>query len=75
MTLDLLNCIEARSMATLTRESESEDVGAVAFKMGSKQILGKLDSLFPVHLFYNDGVERLATETIRDRFIWINALW
>ena len=65
VTLDLLNCIEVRLVASPT--SAQDDVGTIAAKAQTANALaegfrelGLLETLCPFQLFYGDGVERLG---------------
>jgi hypothetical protein len=34
-----------------------------------------MDMLVPFHMFYGDGVERVAAESLLERQRWVNYLW
>ena len=86
VTLDLLNCTEVRTALSPTHPESRDDVGAIAAKQqslnASRGTLGTqpgedalADTLSPFHLMYNDGIERLGTESPRERLAWVNAIW
>lgn len=86
ITLDLLNCTEVRTALSPTHPEARDDVGAIAAKQQAKNAAqgaantqpgedGLADMLSPFHLMYTDGIERLGTESPRERLAWVNAIW
>ncbi|KAF8422163.1 hypothetical protein L210DRAFT_3654221 [Boletus edulis BED1] len=77
ITLDLLNCMEVRSVPSPSHPSVKEDVGTIAARTqiaeGSCPPLMEL--LCPFQLLYSDGVERLAAKSARQRTRWVGAIW
>ncbi|KAG9313810.1 hypothetical protein JVU11DRAFT_6171 [Chiua virens] len=77
VTLDLVNCIEVRSVPSPNHPSAREDVGTIAARAqvaeGNSSPL--LELLCPFQLLYGDGVERLAAESARERVRWVSAIW
>lgn len=85
MALDLLNCTEVQSVPSPTHASARDDIGTVAARRQSENAQrggsgalpgdhGLLDVLTPFHLLYDDGIERLATESPRERLQWTSAI-
>ncbi|KAI0692708.1 hypothetical protein BC835DRAFT_31415 [Cytidiella melzeri] len=86
VTLDLLNCTEVRTALSPTHREARDDVGAIAAKQQSMHASrgapgvqpgedGLAETLSPFHLMYGDGIERLGTESPRERLAWVNAIW
>ena len=90
MTLDLLNCIEVRSVQSPSHPSAQDDVGTIAAieqsareddQVGQWGTAGELGDmslmqmLCPFQLLYGDGVERLGAESARERVRWVSAIW
>jgi hypothetical protein len=82
ITLDLLNCTEVCSVASLTHPSAQDDVGTLAAKAQTTNAqaegfgeLGLMETLCPFQLFYSDGMERLGAESARERVHWVSAIW
>ncbi|KAI6100674.1 hypothetical protein EV401DRAFT_897823 [Pisolithus croceorrhizus] len=77
VTLDLLNCMEVRSVPSPTHSSAREDVGTIAARTQAVEGQGPdlMESLCPFQLLYTDGVERLAAESARKRVRWVSAVW
>ncbi len=86
VTLDLLNCTEVRTALSPTHPESRDDVGAVAALQqtanasrggyGTQPVEDALaETLSPFHLMYSDGIERLGTESPRERLAWVNAIW
>lgn len=72
VSLDLVNCVEVRSVPSPTRGDGESDVGTRA----ARRIGGELlDILCPFQLLYSDGVERLGAESARERVRWVGAIW
>ncbi|KAI0275578.1 hypothetical protein BGY98DRAFT_1098756 [Russula aff. rugulosa BPL654] len=69
ITLDLLNCTEVRSVASLTHPSAQDEVGMIAAtaQTANAQAEG----------FGDDGVdsERLGAESARGSVRWVSAIW
>ncbi|OSD01052.1 hypothetical protein PYCCODRAFT_1436831 [Trametes coccinea BRFM310] len=83
VTLDLLNCIEVRSVPSPLHPSAQDDVGTIAARMQSDSAeatgqlgdMGLLETLCPFQLLYSDGIERLGAESARERVRWVSAIW
>jgi hypothetical protein len=85
VTLDLLNCIEVRSVPSPTHPTARDDIGTIAARMQSENAersdgtqlgeIGLLETLCPFQLLYSDGVERLGAESARERMRWVSAIW
>lgn len=85
MTLDLLNCTEVRSAASPTHHAAQDDVGTLAAITQSQNAstagetqMGELElvqMLCPFQLLYTDGIERLGTDSPRERVRWVSAIW
>ncbi|KAG6890494.1 hypothetical protein C0992_000986 [Termitomyces sp. T32_za158] len=60
-----------------THPSARDDIGTIAAKEQSMERDGQplMDMLVPFHMFYADGVERLAAESLLERQRWVNRLW
>ncbi|KAG8743304.1 hypothetical protein FRC10_012267 [Ceratobasidium sp. 414] len=72
VTLDLVNCTEVRSAPSPSHPSARDDVGSVAARLQSIELA---ETLCPFQLLYADGVERLGTDTARERVRWVGAIW
>ncbi|KAG9074600.1 hypothetical protein FRC06_010590, partial [Ceratobasidium sp. 370] len=72
VTLDLVNCTEVRSAPSPSHPSARDDVGSVAARLQSPELA---ETLCPFQLLYADGVERLGTDTARERVRWVGAIW
>ncbi|KZT04943.1 uncharacterized protein LAESUDRAFT_702914 [Laetiporus sulphureus 93-53] len=85
VTLDLLNCTEVRSTASPTHHAAQDDVGTLAAITQSQNAstageaqMGELElvqALCPFQLLYTDGIERLGTDSPRERVRWVSAIW
>lgn len=85
VTLDLLNCTEVQSAKSPTHHGAQDDVGTLAAIMqsqsassGTETQLGEaelMQTLSPFHLHYSDGIERLGTDSPRERVRWVSAIW
>ncbi|KAI0649912.1 hypothetical protein C8Q79DRAFT_355651 [Trametes meyenii] len=83
VTLDLLNCIEVRSVPSPLHPTAQDDVGTIAARMQSESAgtmgqvgdIGLLETLCPFQLLYGDGIERLGAESARERVRWVSAIW
>ena len=80
MTLDLLNCSEVRSVPSPMHRDASDDIGSIAARrqtteQGPESGEGLADFLCPFQLLYTDGLERLGSESPRERVRWVSALW
>ena len=90
VTLDLLNCIEVRSVQSPSHPSAQDDVGTIAAieqsaregeQVGQWGTAGELGDmslmqmLCPFQLLYSDGIERLGAESPRERVRWVSAIW
>ncbi|GHJ85207.1 hypothetical protein NliqN6_1609 [Naganishia liquefaciens] len=71
VTLDLVHCLEVRSIPSPNHPSAVADDGSIA----AKAVPGLSDNLYPFQLVYDDGVERLAAQSARDRVRWVSAIW
>ncbi|KAH7337671.1 hypothetical protein B0J17DRAFT_433910 [Rhizoctonia solani] len=72
VTLDLVNCTEVRSAPSPSHPSARDDVGSVAARLQSAELA---ETLCPFQLLYTDGVERLGTDTARERVRWVGSIW
>ncbi|KAG9080929.1 hypothetical protein FRC06_005993, partial [Ceratobasidium sp. 370] len=72
VTLDLVNCTEVWSVPSPSHPSARDDVGSVAARLQSPELA---ETLCPFQLLYADGVERLGTDTARERVCWVGAIW
>ncbi|KAG9076642.1 hypothetical protein FRC06_009385, partial [Ceratobasidium sp. 370] len=72
VTLDLVDCTEVRSAPSPSHPSARDDVGSVAARLQSPELA---ETLCPFQLLYADGVERLGTDTARERVRWVGAIW
>jgi hypothetical protein len=70
VTLDLVNCTEVRSMPSPSHHSARDDIGTMAAIED-----GLVELLCPFQLLYEDGVERIAAESARERVRWVSAIW
>ncbi|PWN38310.1 uncharacterized protein FA14DRAFT_25618 [Meira miltonrushii] len=67
--LDLSACREVHSVPGPDHPSSGDDAGAfVAREQGLRRIN-------PFQLIFNDGVERLAVDTARERVMWVASVW
>lgn len=71
VTLNLLECVDLQSMPTTSHPTMKEDVGSMAWYREGNCV----EDLYPIHLVFSDGVERLACETLRERLVWAGAIW
>ncbi|WVQ95510.1 hypothetical protein IAU59_002607 [Kwoniella sp. CBS 9459] len=71
VTLDLEFCDEVASTYSPNNPMAGDDIGALAAKRQGELA----DTLYPFKLVYDDGVERLACDSARDRVRWVNAIW
>ena len=74
--------MEVRSVAPPTHPSEQDDVGTIAARTQTANAqaeglgeLGLVETLWPLQLFYGDGVERLGAESARERVRWVSSIW
>lgn len=74
--LDLLNCNSVGTALSPQHPQARDDIGAIAAKEQSTEPgqEGLLEMLSPFHLMYEDGTERLGTDSPRERLAWINAI-
>ncbi|GJE86399.1 hypothetical protein PsYK624_024790 [Phanerochaete sordida] len=74
--LDLLNCTSVGTALSPQHPQAADDIGAIAAKEQSRQPgdEGLLEMLSPFHLMYEDGTERLGTDSPKERLAWINAI-
>lgn len=69
VVLDLSACREVHSVPGPDHPSSGDDAGAfVAREQGLRRIN-------PFQLIFNDGVERLAVDTARERVMWVASVW
>ncbi|WRT70644.1 uncharacterized protein IL334_007642 [Kwoniella shivajii] len=71
VTLDSEFCDEVASTYSPNNPMAGDDIGAAAARR--QGVLA--DNLYPFKLVYDDGVERLACESARERVRWVNAIW
>ncbi|KAJ9092317.1 hypothetical protein QFC19_008751 [Naganishia cerealis] len=71
ITLDLVHCLEVRSIPSPNHPSAASDIGSIA----AKAVPDLGNNLYPFQLVYDDGVERLGSESARDRVRWVSAIW
>jgi hypothetical protein len=79
VTLDLINCMEVRSVPSPSHPSARDDIGTVAAQMQMERDeeldMDLVEMLCPFQLLYSDGVERLGAESARERVRWVRAIW
>lgn len=88
VTLDLINCMEVRSVPSPSHPNSRDDIGTVAARtqveaaQRGERIGGMaegdwdlVEMLCPFQLLYSDGVERLGAESARERVRWVRAIW
>ncbi|KAJ7057023.1 hypothetical protein C8F01DRAFT_1153102 [Mycena amicta] len=77
--LDLVNCTAVQSMPSPGHPSARDDVGSVAARLqseaGEPGVDTLVDLLVPFQMIYEDGVERLAAESLLERQKWVNRIW
>ncbi|KAJ7852300.1 hypothetical protein B0H13DRAFT_1904662 [Mycena leptocephala] len=74
--LDLINCQSVQSTPSLGHPAAREDVGSVAARAQAEGEVDTLvDLLVPFQMVYEDGVERLAAESLLERQKWVNRIW
>ncbi|KAJ7795791.1 hypothetical protein B0H14DRAFT_3495536 [Mycena olivaceomarginata] len=66
--LDLVNCEGVQSTPSLGHSAAREDAGGVAARKDDDDSL--VDLLVPFQMVYEDGVERLAAESLLERQKW-----
>ncbi|WWD20657.1 hypothetical protein CI109_105133 [Kwoniella shandongensis] len=71
VTLDLEFCDEVASTYSPNNPMAGDDIGAAAARRQGELA----DNLYPFKLVYDDGVERLACDSARERVRWVNAIW
>ncbi|KAJ9125672.1 hypothetical protein QFC22_000634 [Naganishia vaughanmartiniae] len=71
ITLDLVHCLEVRSIPSPHHPSAANDIGSIA----AKAVPDLSNNLYPFQLGYDDGVERLGSDSARDRVRWVSAIW
>jgi hypothetical protein len=65
-------------MPSPTHPSARDDVGSVAALLQSAGEPGMdalMNTLVPFQMVYEDGVERLAAESLLERQKWVNRIW
>lgn len=74
--LDLLNCVSVGTALSPQHPQARDDIGAIAAKEQSVQAGGEglMEMLSPFHLMYDDGTERLGTDSPKERLAWVNAI-
>lgn len=65
VVLDLASCREVHSVPSPDHPSSVSDVGAVSARRQS------LDNISPFQLIFDDGVERLAADSVKSRMQWV----
>jgi hypothetical protein len=70
-TLNLLECVDSQSMPTISHPTMREDIGSVAWNQENHAS----EEIYPIHLIFSDGVERVACESLRERLTWAGAIW
>ena len=73
VTLDLLSCLDVQSTPTVTDPSVTNDVGAIAWVTDADRF-SSVEDIYPMHLQFDDGVERIAASTLIDRVTWIGMI-
>ncbi|RXK40622.1 hypothetical protein M231_02077 [Tremella mesenterica] len=71
VTLDLEYCEEVASTYSPNNPQAGDDIGAMAARRQGELA----ENLYPFKLVYDDGTERLACDSARDRVRWVNAIW
>lgn len=74
VTLDLLSCLNVRSTPTASDPSVASDIGAIVWNWDRDRMPQSVEDIYPMHLQFDDGVERIATSTLIDRVTWIGML-
>ncbi|SJX60535.1 uncharacterized protein SRS1_10176 [Sporisorium reilianum f. sp. reilianum] len=69
VVLDLRACREVHSVPSPDHPSSVADVGAASAR---SQGIAQIN---PFQLIFDDGVERLAAETAKERVQWVTAVW
>ncbi|KAJ9476694.1 PH domain-containing protein [Pseudozyma hubeiensis] len=69
VVLDLRACREVHSVPSPDHPSSVSDVGAASARRQG------LDRISPFQLIFDDGVERLAAETAKERVQWVTSVW
>ncbi|KAJ7922246.1 hypothetical protein B0H13DRAFT_2411739 [Mycena leptocephala] len=77
--LDLINCQSVQSTPGLGHPAAREDAGSVAAMEQSEGEQGQaahtlVDLLVPFQIVYEDGVERLAAESLLERQNWVTRI-
>lgn len=77
INLDLLNCHEVRSSLAPFHRDAWGDIGSIAARNQANpdQAFDFVNDLCPFQLLYEDGVERLAASSQRERVRWVEAIW
>ncbi|KAJ7092830.1 hypothetical protein B0H15DRAFT_1020893 [Mycena belliarum] len=77
--LDLLNCTTVQSTSSASHPNSQDDVGSIAARLQSEPGEPGVDTLVDLlvlfHMVYEDGVERPAAESLRERQKWVNRIW
>ena len=69
VVLDLRACREVHSVPNPDHPSSASDVGAACARRQG------LDQISPFQLIFDDGVERLAADTAKERVQWVTSVW
>ncbi|KAJ1602683.1 hypothetical protein NDA14_000084 [Ustilago hordei] len=69
VVLDLRACREVHSVPSPDHPSSASDVGAASARRQG------LESINPFQLIFDDGVERLAADSAKERVQWVTAVW
>lgn len=72
--LDLLNCQGVTTALSPLHPQAKDDIGTTAAREQEPNEPGLLEQLSPLHLLYEDGTERLGTDSPRERLAWVNAI-
>ncbi|KAJ7747892.1 hypothetical protein DFH07DRAFT_942325 [Mycena maculata] len=77
--LDLVHCTAVQSMPSPGHPGARDDVGSIAARVqsdsGEPGVDTLVDLLVPFQMVYEDGVERLAAESLLERQKWVNRIW
>jgi len=77
INLDLLNCHEVRSSLAPFHRDAWDDIGSIVARNQANrdQAFDFVNDLCPFQLLYEDGVERVAASSQRERVRWVGAIW
>jgi len=74
VTLDLPKCMDIRSTPTVSDPLMADDVGAISWSWGRGTMTSSVNDIYPMHLQFDDGVERIGTSTEMDRVAWVGMI-